>query len=74
MRTFLVALTIGLLTVPCYSAGMSGGGGKKHQGVQNTDDQKKKVEEQKRKAEDNAYNSSLRTIPDRPYDPWRNVR
>jgi hypothetical protein len=31
-------------------------------------------DEPKVKANDKAYNSSLRNIPDKPFDPWRGVR
>jgi hypothetical protein len=31
-------------------------------------------EETKAKANDKAYNSVLRNIPDKPFDPWRGVR
>jgi hypothetical protein len=65
MRTFLLAVTITLLTVPAYSQGTSGG--KRHHGEQ-------KTEAQKKKPDDKAYNSALRSLPDRPYDPWREVR
>lgn len=31
-------------------------------------------EEPKVKANDKAYNAALKNLPDKPYDPWRNVR
>jgi len=43
-------------------------GGHKHQ--QKTD----KSDPQKSKADDKAYNAALKTLPDKPYDPWRGAR
>jgi hypothetical protein len=33
-----------------------------------------KAESKSPKADDKAYASALKTLPDRPYDPWRGVR
>jgi hypothetical protein len=49
--------------------GMGGfGGGHKHQ--QKTD----KSDPQKPKVDDKAYNAALKSLPDKPYDPWRDAR
>jgi hypothetical protein len=45
-----------------------GGGGHKHQ--QKTD----KSDPQKPKADDEAYNAALKSLPDKPYDPWQGAR
>jgi hypothetical protein len=65
MRTFLIAVTITLLTGAAYSQGMSGG--KRHRGEQ-------KTEAQKKKPDDKDYDAALRALPDRKYDPWRDFR
>jgi hypothetical protein len=32
------------------------------------------VDAQKPKADDKAYNAALKSLPDKPYDPWHGVR
>ena len=70
MRTFLVALAIVLLTVPAYAQGKSGG---KRRHV--TSDPQSEGLRKKRAAEsEKAYKSALDKIPNKPYDPWQNMR
>jgi hypothetical protein len=66
MKSFMLLMfMVVLTTVPAYSQGMPGGG--KHSGSQ-------KTEEPPKKADEKAYNSALRGLPDRKYDPWGGVR
>jgi hypothetical protein len=46
----------------------SGGGRKQHQ--QKAD----KPVSQAPKADEKAYNAALKSLPDKPYDPWRGAR
>ena len=71
MKRFVVAaVTTALLTMPAYSQGMGGPGGRKHGGGE------QKSEEKKPKVDDKAYKSALDKLPDqkKDNDPWRNVR
>jgi hypothetical protein len=69
MAIVLLASAFGLTTINAHAQGMGGfGGGHKHQ--QTTD----KSDPQKSKADDKAYNAALKTLPDKPYDPWRGAR
>ena len=66
MAIVLLASAFGLTTINAHAQGMGGfGGGHKHQ--QKSD----KSDPQKSKADDKAYNAALKTLPDKPYDPWR---
>jgi hypothetical protein len=65
----LLASAICLTTVSAHAQGVGGvGGGHKHQ--QKTD----KTDPQKPKADDKAYNAALKSLPDKPYDPWQGAR
>jgi hypothetical protein len=66
----LLASAVGLATLDAHAQGMGGlgGGGHKHQ--QKTD----KSDPQKPKADDKAYNAALKSLPDKPYDPWQGAR
>ena len=67
----LLVFAIGLATVGAQAQGMgdSMGGGHKHQ------KQADKTDPQKRKADDKAYNSALKSVPDKPKpDPWQGAR
>lgn len=66
MRAFLVVMIIALLTASAYAEGMSGGK-RRHGPEQRTEQKKNKVDEK-------AYQSTLDKLPDKPYDPWQNVR
>jgi hypothetical protein len=50
------------------SGGGGGGGGRKHQQEPKTTDTTKP------KADDKAYNAALKSLPDKPYDPWSGAR
>ena len=65
----LLASAIALTTVSAHAQGVGGlGGGHKHQ--QKAD----KTDPQKPKADDKAYNAALKSLPDKPYDPWQGAR
>jgi hypothetical protein len=51
------------------SDGGSGGGGRK-QHQQKSD----KPDTQKPKVDDKAYNAALKSLPNKPYDPWHGAR
>jgi hypothetical protein len=67
MRILLLASAIALMTASAHAQGM-GGGRKQHQ--QRAD----KADAQKPKADDKAYNAALKSLPDKPYDPWQGAR
>ena len=67
LAAFAVALFVG--SAHAQAPGGGGfGGGRKHE--QKSD----KPAEQKPKADDKAYKNALKSLPDKPYDPWHNAR
>ncbi len=64
-KILLLASAIALMTASAQAQSM---GGRKHQ--QKTD----KTTAAKPKADDKAYAAALKTLPDKQFDPWRNVR
>jgi hypothetical protein len=68
-RFILATLLVALLIESTHAQATSGGGGRK-QHQQKTD----KTSAQKPKADDKAYNAALKSLPDKPYDPWRGAR
>jgi hypothetical protein len=72
MRIFIAALLIPLSLVLATAANAQGagmGGGHKR-GQQSSD----KSASQAPKADDKAYKDALKTVPNKPYDPWQNTR
>jgi hypothetical protein len=68
LTIMLLASAIGLATLDAHAQGMGLGGGHKHQ--QKAD----KSDPQKPKADDKAYNAAVKSLPDKPYDPWQGAR
>jgi hypothetical protein len=69
LATLLIALLVEGAHAQATGGGGSGGGGRKqHQQKTNKNDT------QKPKADDKAYNAALKSLPDKPYDPWRGAR
>jgi hypothetical protein len=69
MRTLVIALaSMALLTAPAY-AQMRGKGGK-HAGSEQQSAQQKKATVESEKA----YSAALDALPDKKYDPWREMR
>ena len=66
LAAFAVALLVGSADAQAPGGGF--GGGRKHQ--QTTDN----AAEQKPKVDDKAYKNALKSLPDKPYDPWRGAR
>ena len=70
-KLIIIIMTAALLTQNCYAqagGGGSGGGRKQHQ--QKAD----KPASQTPKADEKAYNAALKSLPDKPFDPWRGAR
>jgi hypothetical protein len=70
-KLIFTIMTLALLTQNCYAqagGGGSGGGQKQHQ--QKTD----KPAAQTPKADEKAYNATLKSLPNKPFDPWRGAR
>ena len=63
---FAVALFMGSAHAQAPGGGGFGGGHKQ----QKSD----KPAEQKPKVDDKAYKNALKSLPDKPYDPWHNAR
>jgi hypothetical protein len=74
MRTFTIAATIALLTMPAYAQGGFGGKDSTKPGAKTEQD--KAAEEKQRKLDEKAYKDSVSRIPDRDQktDPWAKVR
>jgi hypothetical protein len=70
MRIVAAALAMLMLTEAGHAQAMGGNGGARKQHQKRTD----KSDTQKTKADDKAYNAALKSIPDKPFDPWHNVR
>ena len=67
LAAFAAALLVG--SAQAQSPGGGGfGGGRKHE--QKSD----KPAEQKPKVDEKAYKNALKSLPDKPYDPWHNAR
>ena len=69
-KLIIIIMTVALLTQNCYAqaGGGGSGGGRKHQ--QKAD----KPTAQTPKADDKAYNAALKSLPNKPFDPWRGAR
>jgi hypothetical protein len=72
-RFIAAALAFALMVEGAYAqatsgAGSGGGGRKQHQ--QKAD----KPDAQKPKVDDKAYNAALKSLPNKPYDPWHGTR
>jgi hypothetical protein len=70
VAVILLASAIGLATLDAHAQGMGGPGGGGHKHQQKTDNS----DPQKPKADDKAYNAALKSLPDKPYDPWQGAR
>jgi hypothetical protein len=74
MRLLVATLTLALTITGAYAQnaggpGMGGGGG--HRGHQQSSD---KTGAQKPKVDEQAYRNALKSVPDKPYDPWQGTR
>jgi hypothetical protein len=70
-KFIITIMTVALLTQNCYAqvgGGGSGGGRKQHQRKAD------KPTAQTPKADDKAYNAALKSLPNKPFDPWRGAR
>ena len=65
MRAFVVALAMVLLALSAYAQG--GPTGRKHHGSEQKTGERKKVD-------DKAYSRALSSLPDKKYDPWKDMR
>jgi hypothetical protein len=63
LATFAVALLVG-----SANAQALGGGGRKHA------PKSEKPAAQTPKVDDKAYKNALKSLPDKPYDPWHGAR
>jgi hypothetical protein len=70
MRIAATALALVMLAGSAHAQAIGGNGGARKQHQQRTD----KSDSQKTKADDKAYNAALKSLPDKPFDPWHNVR
>ena len=71
VKLIITIMTVALLTQNCYAqagGGGSGGGRKQHQ--QKAD----KPTAQTPKADDKAYSAALKSLPNKPFDPWHGAR
>jgi hypothetical protein len=64
MRVFLVAAIAAGLTVPAVAQPLP----KEHY------ERQERLKKKQKDEADRAYQSSVNKMPDKPYDPWRNVR
>jgi hypothetical protein len=68
-RFLLAAFAVALLVESAHAQTPGGfGGGRKHE--QKSD----KPAEQKPKVDDKAYKNALKSLPNKPYDPWHGAR
>jgi len=75
MKFVIAALVFALTTAAAYAQeanpGMAGGGGGGHNRHQQQSADKSP---QKPKVDDKAYRDALKSLPDKPYDPWQGAR
>lgn len=77
IRFLITVLAVALMMADARAQGVGGmggaggGGGGRHQQRDKTDD---KPEPAKPKVDEKAYNSALKSIPDKHYDAWGAVR
>jgi Ni/Co efflux regulator RcnB len=69
-RIVATALALVMLAGSAHAQATGGNGGARKQHQQRAD----KSDSQKTKADDKAYNAALKSLPDKPFDPWHNVR
>ena len=71
-RLIVAVLALVLLVESAHAQAMGGGsgGGGRKQHQQKAD----KTDAQKPKVDHKAYNAALKSLPDKPYDPWRGAR
>jgi hypothetical protein len=70
-KLIIIIMTAALLSQNCYAqAGGSGSGGGRKQHRQKAD----QPAAQTPKANEKAYNAALKSLPDKPFDPWRGAR
>ena len=71
-RFVVAVLALVLLVESAHAQAMGGGsgGGGRKQHQQKAD----KTDAQRPKVDDKAYNAALKSLPDKPYDPWRGAR
>ena len=70
-----LALAAGTVAAQAQQSSMSPSGSNSGQTIgQHAATRGATSEEPKVKANDKAYNAALKNLPDKPYDPWRNVR
>jgi hypothetical protein len=70
-KLVIAILAAALLAQSCYAQAPGGGGsggGRKHQ--QKAD----KPASQTPKVDEKAYNAALKSLPNKPFDPWRGAR
>jgi len=72
MRSFLVALAVVLLVAPAYAQGGGKFGGKRRNAA--SDPQADALRKKRGDASEKAYKSALDKIPNKPFDPWGNMR
>ena len=67
-KLIITVIAAALLTETCYAQATGSGGRKQHQ--QKAD----KPATQTPKVDEKAYNAALKSLPDKPFDPWRGAR
>ena len=67
-KLMITMLATMLLAESCYAQATGGGGRKQHQ--QKAD----KPAAQTPKVDEKEYNAALKSLPDKPFDPWRGAR
>ncbi|HML08376.1 MAG TPA: hypothetical protein VK430_09665 [Xanthobacteraceae bacterium] len=70
-RFIVAALAAALMIESVHAQGLGGGPGggrRQHQQKASEPDAKKP------KVDDKAYNAALKSLPDKPFDPWHNAR
>jgi len=67
-----LALTVMAASAQAQVGGVGGPGGGARQPFDNRNSHKSN-EPAKPKADDKAYNSALKGLPDKPYDPWHGI-
>jgi hypothetical protein len=77
LRILAAALAIALMTASAGAQGVGGLGGTGGNGVGGRHQQRAKTtktDTAQPKVDESAYKAALKSVPDKPYDPWNGVR
>jgi hypothetical protein len=73
-RILATALAIALMTADASAQAVGGMGGSGFGGRHQQHQKTTKTESAQPKVDESAYKAALKSVPDKPFDPWNGVR